>query len=176
MISNELAYRLIVERGFILLPDKEYADPRIKELAIKMAASWDVFVKLQEECLSILRQDPDVQSDTEHDMTDPIRPEEVVAAKKAQFPGFVLDAFNAVIAKHFHQGYASFRQDEVVEEIVSRMPPLGDNVNVRSHIFEQHWLDVEDIYRKAGWKVEYDKPDYCESYPATFSFRKKKDE
>ena len=36
------------------------------------------------------------------------------------------------------------------------------------------WLDVEGIYRKAGWDVEYDSPGYCEDYPATFKFRKKK--
>jgi hypothetical protein len=32
-------------------------------------------------------------------------------------------------------------------------------------------LDIEDTYREAGWKVEYDKPAYCENYPANFTFR-----
>jgi hypothetical protein len=109
-------------------------------------------------------------------MEKPVRPEEVVALKKAQFPDFVLEAFNAVIAKHYNCGYSSFRQDEVITEIISRMPSMGDNINVRQHIFDNHWLDVEDIYRKEGWKVEYDSPAYCESYPATFTFRKKKEE
>lgn len=34
----------------------------------------------------------------------------------------------------------------------------------------QHWLNFEGAYRRAGWKVEFDKPGYNESYPATFKF------
>ena len=40
-------------------------------------------------------------------------------------------------------------------------------------IFSNHWLDVEDIYRKQGWKVVYDSPGYDESYDAYYEFRKK---
>ncbi len=39
-------------------------------------------------------------------------------------------------------------------------------------VCDNHWLDVEDVYREAGWVVEYDKPGYCESYEATFTFKK----
>jgi hypothetical protein len=31
-------------------------------------------------------------------------------------------------------------------------------------------LDIEPIYREAGWIVEYDKPAYCENYDANFTF------
>jgi hypothetical protein len=37
-------------------------------------------------------------------------------------------------------------------------------------IFDNHWLDIEDHYRKAGWKVTYDKPSYYEDYDAFFKF------
>lgn len=29
----------------------------------------------------------------------------------------------------------------------------------------------EDIYRKEGWHVSYDKPVYDENYPSTFEFK-----
>lgn len=41
----------------------------------------------------------------------------------------------------------------------------------RQEIFDNRLLDVEDVFRSQGWKVEYDKPGYNESYPATFTFR-----
>ena len=40
-------------------------------------------------------------------------------------------------------------------------------------VFKNKWLDVEEVYRKAGWKVEYDKPGYCEDYEAYFVFEKR---
>ena len=40
----------------------------------------------------------------------------------------------------------------------------------RATIFDNNWLDIEPTYRKAGWKVIYDGPAYCENYPATFTF------
>jgi hypothetical protein len=36
--------------------------------------------------------------------------------------------------------------------------------------FNFKWLDFEDAYRSKGWKVDYDKPAYCESYDAFFLF------
>ena len=39
-------------------------------------------------------------------------------------------------------------------------------------ICEEGWLDVEDVYRKAGWEVIYDAPGYNESfYEPSFEFR-----
>jgi hypothetical protein len=42
----------------------------------------------------------------------------------------------------------------------------------KQQIFDDNLLDVEEVYEKAGWKVEYDKPAFNESYPATFTFRR----
>lgn len=47
-------------------------------------------------------------------------------------------------------------------------------MNIKSNIvYGKQYLDVEDIYRKEGWKVVYDKPAYCETYEPTFTFSKK---
>lgn len=41
-------------------------------------------------------------------------------------------------------------------------------------MLDREHLDVEDVYRAAGWEVTYDKPGYNETYDATFTFRSAK--
>jgi len=41
----------------------------------------------------------------------------------------------------------------------------------RDEIFDRGWLDVEDLYRISGWRVEYHKPGYNETYEPTFEFQ-----
>jgi len=115
---------------------------------------------------------------------EPLKPEDVVNAKKYQIPDEVFEAFNVLIAKNFYNYSAAFTQDEAVEEILrnlrtSDLEILKDlkdrkDTSLKRVIFDNHWLDIEEIYRKAGWKVTYDKPAYNESYDANFDFEKKK--
>jgi hypothetical protein len=98
----------------------------------------------------------------------PITPKEVSKGKLDSFPDKVIEAFNELIAKHWDGRESHFKQDEVVALIRRKMDMSS------SQIFENNWLDVEDTYRKAGWTVEYDSPAYCEDYPATFKFTKKR--
>ncbi len=98
--------------------------------------------------------------------TKPLKPSDVPNLKAQTLPDEVLEAFNEVIAKHFSGGVATFTQEEVVQLLVSK----GFD---RGAIFAKNLLDVEDIYRKEGWSVTYDKPGYNESYSAKFIFRVK---
>lgn len=93
----------------------------------------------------------------------PATPEDILALKRRLIPSFVLDAFNELIAENYRAGSAIVDQDEVVTRIHAKMGP-GE--------FDRHWLDVEPLFRQAGWKVEYDKPGYNENYPAKFIFTK----
>jgi hypothetical protein len=97
----------------------------------------------------------------------PIRPEDVANEKVKIFPDEVFLAFNELITQNFSSGYATILQDDIVNRMVSK----GLN---RSDIYKNGWLDVEDVYRKAGWKVEYDKPGYNESYEPSFKFSRKR--
>jgi serine/threonine protein kinase len=93
----------------------------------------------------------------------PLKPQEAVHAKSQSIPPQVFEAFNEMITKHLSGGYSSFKQEDVVTLMTAK--------GLKSkEIYENHWLDVEDIYRKQGWKVTYDSPAYNESYPATFTF------
>ena len=58
-------------------------------------------------------------------------------------------------------------QDEILELVVGYPE---DGKLSKDMIFENHWLDFEPIFRKAGWKVSYDKPGYGENYKALFIF------
>lgn len=99
-------------------------------------------------------------------MSGPLKPEEIGAAKKAAFPAAVFDAFNAEIAANFSGGSARVKQDDVVARLV-------EGGMDRAEVFAKGYLNVEETYRDEGWKVEYDKPGYNESYGAFFIFRRK---
>lgn len=93
----------------------------------------------------------------------PISPSDVVAAKKEKIPEVVIETFNDLIAQNFLDGVSSFKQKAVVLFLVEK----GLN---RQEIYDKHWLDIEDVYREAGWKVVYDKPAYNETYEPNFTF------
>jgi hypothetical protein len=61
---------------------------------------------------------------------------------------------------------ADLRQKDVVGALVKKGFKSAD-------IYDNHWLDVEEIFEKNGWSVSYDKPGYCESYDASFEFTAK---
>ena len=99
-----------------------------------------------------------------------IKPSEVIDKKKKDIPEPVLECWNTMIAKQFSGSEATVFQDEIVAAIAEAM------IVSKDYVYDQHWLDIEDIYRKAGWSVTYDKPiSYAgESYRAHFIFRKKR--
>jgi hypothetical protein len=99
----------------------------------------------------------------------PITPSETESAKKNHIPEVVFEAFNELIAKHYRNGEARFKQEDVVKLVRSK----HDTTSV-SQMYLDHWFDVESSYEASGWKVEYDKPGFCETYPATWTFTKKK--
>lgn len=106
---------------------------------------------------------------------EPITPDEIGKHKKKHIPNEVIQAFNSLIAKKWNGKSAKVKQDEVIKEICSIFQQATDAaiVDTRNKIFAENWLNVEDIYEDAGWKVTYDKPAYCETYDAYFEFRKK---
>ena len=95
----------------------------------------------------------------------PITPNEVASQKLKTMPEGVLAAFNELIASKYTDGISVVTQDDVIKLIF-----LKTDIN-RAEVFKEGYLNVEEIYREAGWKVEYDKPGYNESYSPFFTFR-----
>ena len=102
----------------------------------------------------------------------PLSPDEVLEKKQESIPDEMLEAVNEMIVKKWNGHEATFRQEDLVALYLSK---VGENdiQKSRDKIYENHWMDFEDVYRSNGWSVEYDKPAYNESYPATFKFKKK---
>lgn len=99
-------------------------------------------------------------------MVKPISPDE---CRKLNIPDEVIESFNELIQEKFRGKSATVLQDEVIERILSKF----NHYIGRQEIYDNCWLDVEDLFGEAGWKVVYDKPGYNESYPAKFEFTKK---
>lgn len=96
----------------------------------------------------------------------PITPDEAASAEKSAIPPEVLKAFNELIAENYRFGEARVPQKDVVRRIKEIMPrKVTDGT-----IVDSGGLDVEDIFRGAGWEVTYDRPAYFENYEAFFVF------
>jgi hypothetical protein len=104
--------------------------------------------------------------------TKPLSPDEVLEKKQASIPDEMLEAVNEMIVKKWNGSEATFKQEDVLDLYFLKKGENNIQKN-RDKVFDNHWMDFEDIYRKAGWGVSYDKPAYNESYPATFTFKKK---
>jgi hypothetical protein len=104
----------------------------------------------------------------------PITPQEVEEARKDDIPSFVIEAVNKLLKKKWDGKKAIITQDEIISEMKSsNVLGLENGARFRAAVFSNHWLDFEKIYEESGWKVEYDKPSYYESYKAYFKFIKK---
>lgn len=97
-------------------------------------------------------------------MTKPITPDETESGK--HIPPIVIEAFNELI----REGGGRVLQKDAVALILVK----AAGAVTLEEIFKNGWLDVEGAYRKAGWKVVYDKPAYCETYEANFTFTRKR--
>lgn len=68
----------------------------------------------------------------------PVKPEEVV------LPSEVIEIFNELIRENWEEDHCIVN----TEEAVSRMKQeLGK--------WEGTWLEIESVYRRSGWKVDY---------------------
>ena len=96
----------------------------------------------------------------------PIKPSEVTQC----IPNWIIKGANECIKAHYQElnKESYFTQDTLIEYCLKYAP--NEEID-RKTIFDNHWLDIEPIYRKEGWIVEYDKPAYCENYAANFTFK-----
>ena len=98
----------------------------------------------------------------------PITPDEVAEQKKKSIPPQVIEAWNTVIARNYKNGYSKFTITELAVEIRKNL-----NIDKSISIDGKGYFVIEEIYRKAGWKVTTDTPGYNESYDTNFTFTKR---
>lgn len=79
----------------------------------------------------------------------PITPKE--AAEKKFIPKEVIEVFNQLIGENFYNGEAIVKQADVL----NRLTTQGFEAK---KILDNQWLrEIEDLFRKAGWRVIYKK-------------------
>ena len=100
----------------------------------------------------------------------PITPEQAKGKIKNVIPEAIIRAVNECISEKFrNNGPFDILQKDIIAKAVKFDERLTSNI-----IYEKKYLDFETLYREAGWKVEYDKPAYNESYEPYFTFEPKK--
>lgn len=103
-------------------------------------------------------------------MVKPIAPDDAFDKAEqmriAAIPEKVVEVFNTLIVENMRHGVARVTQNDAISRIIDAMGVE------RQIVFDKNWLDIEALYRAAGWKVNYDKPAYYENYDAFFEFRR----
>ena len=105
--------------------------------------------------------------------TLPITPREARKQMISSIPPEIIKIFNDMIAEKA-SGRGRVRVNLLQCDIVKRIEETHTSIT-RKLIFEKHWLDVEPLFEKAGWKVRYDKPCYYggDNYEANYTFEEK---
>jgi len=84
-------------------------------------------------------------------------------------PASVINAVNALLAENYTSGTIELLKDDIIARIIKLDSKLD-----RQTILDKNYLDFENIFREAGWTVEFDTPDYTENFPQNFKFKQKK--
>lgn len=94
--------------------------------------------------------------------------EEVIKNQISKIPGEVIEVVNKLLTENYepNNGTASIHQDDILNLLSS--PAYGNHS--RRDVFDNHWLDFEDIYREKGWKVTYVKATYDDEFASYFKF------
>lgn len=95
----------------------------------------------------------------------PITPDQVVGKLEESIPPDVIKAINNVVAKKWDGSSAHFN----VSDVLGELNKLKDHDSLEIKSFPSNFPPV---YRKAGWKVDVDRPDYTENRETTWTFSK----
>lgn len=99
-------------------------------------------------------------------MVEIITPDEVRKSRKDYIPEVIFNEINKLIVENFDGVESKVLQEDILKRVCTEETGLTSD-----KIFRYHYLDIEDFYKEAGWKVTYDKPAYCENFKAYFIFR-----
>lgn len=97
----------------------------------------------------------------------PLSPKEVQEKQIDNIPDFIIEAVNELIAQKIGDNDSVNITQSAIMELALKKAPEG---TTRQVIYDNNWMDIEPLFRKAGWRVDYDKPAYCETYSANFTF------
>lgn len=105
----------------------------------------------------------------------PITPAEAESKRIEAIDPVMIQAVNELIVENLKDGEASIKQKEIVDRYFKLSGKKAKHITERV-LLDNNQLDFEDVFRKSGWIVNYDKPAYYagENYPPYFTFKKKR--
>jgi len=83
----------------------------------------------------------------------PINPKELDSSPA--IPDEIISIFNKLIIEKWNGKEAVVFQDNVIDRILEEAPHLN---LTKKEIFERNYLDIEKMFRKEGWFVQYESP------------------
>lgn len=98
----------------------------------------------------------------------PFTPTEAQAKQQTSIPDEVIQAVNELLAENY-DSVITLKQTTIALRAVR----LAKRKFTSNQLFDNGWMNIEPIYRKYGWDVEYDKPGFNEEGEAFFRFTKK---
>lgn len=104
----------------------------------------------------------------------PIKPNEILEKKLEAIPKEMIQAVNELIALKWNGTSSTVRQDDLLAKYFE-LSGQENNRNNRDTVFDNNYLEIEEIYSDNGWNVKYSKPDYRETtFEPYFTFTVKK--
>ncbi|MBQ7824230.1 MAG: acyl-CoA thioesterase [Bacteroidaceae bacterium] len=96
----------------------------------------------------------------------PINPNEIINEKIKAIPDQVIRVFNELIARNWNNDRSIVFANEAIEFIKFLTGASKDT------IIQNHWLDVEPLYKKNGYEVTYHESQADQYFPSYYEFRK----
>ncbi len=96
-----------------------------------------------------------------------ITPDKIQMKARKKIPQHIIDAVNEMITAEWDGRHAIFTQDDLMELVLKKSAKP-----TKQEIYDGKLFDFEYVFRREGWVVVYDKPNYNEDYNANFTFSK----
>lgn len=94
----------------------------------------------------------------------PLPANQINSSKPYEIPELVIVLVNNMLKEAWDRGSAILHTKDIMQKLKLAFD------KTEKEILEMHWLDIEPIYRKAGYNVEYVKPAYGEQGEPYFKF------
>lgn len=102
-------------------------------------------------------------------MSKALTPQEAIIRFTNEIPEPVFEVWNSLIVGNLKVQNGNVNSEFFLEDLTEKLTTV---MNVSRELAkDKGWFDLEDIFRDKGWKVEFNKPGYNESYPAYFKFK-----
>lgn len=91
---------------------------------------------------------------------EPSTPKEVEESANYAIHPAIIQAVNELLKEEYIPG----RTVTLLQKIIVKKAKSICKELTERQIFDKHWMDFEPVFRKAGWKVNYNSPAWCETY------------